>query len=47
MSDFKTSKRRGLILRFWFRLKRPVIFKLATVILNLFTLLVRVLDLFK
>ncbi|MBC3907724.1 hypothetical protein [Undibacterium umbellatum] len=47
MSDLKTSKRRGLVHRVKQLLKRPAIFKAAAFVLNLLSLIFRVIDHFK
>jgi len=47
MCDLKTSKRRGLVNKAKSWLRRPGTFKTASFVLNIVSLVVRVLDYFK
>ncbi|MHB1099471.1 MAG: hypothetical protein ACYCZR_07945 [Burkholderiales bacterium] len=44
MRDLKTSKRRGLASKVWSWLRRPATFKAATFVLNVISLIARVID---
>ena len=44
MNDLKTPKRRGVVRKVWSWLKRPATFKAASLVLNVISLIARVID---